>query len=124
MVDWEQFERCRDWIRDALEYNMTGQTLDDVKTGLAEGEYVLWPGENCAIVTEHFDGPRGKFTNLFLAGGDLGELPVILQRIEDRAKQDGVRTITLYGRRGWERSFLRDVGYRPLWTVMTKEIAP
>jgi hypothetical protein len=122
MTDWAEFDRCRKYLEDALEYNNTGQTLDDVKAGLLSGEYILWPGENCAVVTEHFDGPTGKFLNFFLAGGDLQELESMLAPIETWAKSAGVNKITLYGRRGWERTFLKDAGYKTQWVVMTKEL--
>jgi hypothetical protein len=122
MIDWSEFGRCQKWLEDALEYNMTGQTLDDVKAGLATGEYILWPGHKCALVTEHYEARQGKFLNFFLAAGDLDELATMVPRIESWAKDQGVKRITLFGRRGWERTFLRDSGYRPHWVVMTKDI--
>lgn len=122
MIDWDEFSRCQKWLEDALEYNMTGQTLDDVKQGLASGEYILWPGRNSAVVTEHFETPEGKFLNFFLAAGDLEELAGMLAPIEDWAKENGVNKITLYGRRGWERSFMKRAGYRTHWVIMTKDI--
>lgn len=122
MTDWEEFSRCQKWLEDALEYNNTGQTLDDVKKGMLDGKYILWPGRNCAVVTEHYQTPRGKFLNFFLAGGDLQELESMLVPIETWAKKFGVKKITLYGRRGWERSFMKDAGYKTHWVVMTKDI--
>lgn len=122
MTDWTEFDRCKKLLEDALEYNNTGQTLEDVKRGLHSGEYILWPGENSVVVTEHFDGPLGKFLNFFLAAGEMSELEAMLPGIEAYAKLSGVSRITLYGRRGWERSFLRDQGYKPHFVVMTKEI--
>lgn len=122
MIDWSEFSRCQKWLEDALKYNMTGQTLDDVKNGLASGEYLLWPGRNSAVVTEHYETPQGKFLNFFLAGGELDELAQMLEPIEAWAKANGVKKITLYGRRGWEKTFLRGAGYRTHWVVMTKDI--
>lgn len=122
MTDWAEFGRCQHWLEDALKYNNTGQTLDDVKRGLLSGEYILWPGKNSAVVTEHYDAPTGKFLNFFLAGGDIEELESMLKPIETWAKEFGVKKITLFGRRGWERSFMKHAGYRAHWVVMTKDI--
>jgi len=122
MTDWTEFERCQHWLEDALKYNNTGQTLDDVKRGLLDGEYILWAGSKCAVVTEHYETPNGKFLNFFLAGGDVEELESMLKPIETWAKDFGVKKITLYGRRGWERSFMKDAGYKTHWVVMTKDI--
>lgn len=122
MIDWAEFGRCQGWLEDALKYNMTGQTLDDVKSGLTSGEYILWPGRNSAIVTEHFETPHGKFLNFFLAAGDLDELADMVVPIEDWAKKNGVTKITLYGRRGWGRTFLKKSGYKTHWVIMTKDI--
>lgn len=122
MIDWTEYNRCKKWLEDALEYNDTGQTLDDVERGLQTGEYLLWPGRNSAVVTEHFETPQGKFLNFFLAGGDLDELAQMLKPIEDWARADGVSKITLYGRRGWARSFMKQAGYQTRWVVMTKDI--
>jgi hypothetical protein len=118
----DEFIRCRDWLEDALDYNNTGQTMQDVWAGIVAGEYRLWPGEQCAVVTEEYENKQGKHLNFFLAGGDLDELETMLPVIEKYATDEGVVRITLYGRRGWEKSFLRSAGYKTHWVVMTKEI--
>ncbi len=117
-----ELERCRPWIEDALAYNMTGQTYDDVVSGLAQGIYRLWPGERCAVVTEHYEGRDGGHLNFFLAGGDITELESMLPVIEGQAKKEGVKRLTLFGRRGWQRTFIKDAGYKTHWVVMTKEL--
>lgn len=122
-MDWQdELERCRPWIEDALAYNQTGMTIDDVVFGLSTGEYRLWPGDRCAVVTEHYTGRTGKHLNFFLAGGDINELESMLPVIEAQARAEGVVRITLYGRRGWQRSFLKNSGYQTHWVVMTKEL--
>jgi hypothetical protein len=122
MDEVDEFIRCRKWLEDALEYNDTGQTLQDVWVGMQSGEYRLWPGERCAVVTEHFENTQGKHLSFFLAGGDIAELETMLPKIEACARDDGVVRITLYGRRGWEKSFLRSAGYKTHWVVMTKDM--
>ncbi len=121
-MDIDKLQRCRPYLEDALRYNDTGQTFEDVVAGLWRGDYRLWPGQRSAIVTEHYVGRQGEHVNLFLAGGDMDELQSLLASIEDEARRQGVVRVTLYGRRGWERTFLKDQGYRPRWVVMTKEL--
>lgn len=123
MTDWGEFDRCRAWIEDALHYNLAGHTINDVVHGLSAGDLVLHPGRNSVIITEHTETPSGNFMNFFIAGGDLDELAEMVGPIEQWARDKlGVKTVALYGRRGWERSFMKKLGYRPIWTVMVKEL--
>lgn len=53
MSEWEtEFERCRGWIEDALQYAGGTHTIDDIKQAIAEQRLVLWPGKRSAVVTE------------------------------------------------------------------------
>jgi uncharacterized protein (DUF2384 family) len=122
MIDWDEFERLTPHILAALEYNGGEQSLADVKAGLASGDFQLWPGRNSMIVTEYFETPTNKFLNFFLAAGELDELADMVAPIERWAKNRGVTKITLYGRKGWERSFMKELGYRTHWVVMTKDL--
>lgn len=122
MIDWTEFNRCQKWLEDALEYNDTGLTIEDVRRGLVEGKYSFLPGRNCAVVLEHYETPKGKHLNYFLAAGNFAELESMLKPVEAWAKDIGVTRITVFGRRGWEKSFLKDNGYRPHWVVLTKDL--
>jgi hypothetical protein len=121
-VDWAEFNRCRPLLEDALEHNGFGETLDQVKDGLAKGEYYLWPGRESAIVTEQFQAGGKVCVNFFLAGGDMDELAEMTPRIEAWAKKSGADQMMVYGRRGWERSFLKRAGYRPRWAILVKDL--
>ena len=74
------------------------------------------------MITEVVRYPRKTALNFWLAGGDLQELKTMLAPIEQWAREQGCERITLAGRRGWERTFMREAGYTPQWSVMAKEL--
>jgi hypothetical protein len=122
-IDWAEFNRCSKYIEGALEHNDVGQSIEDVKGAIERGDCEFWPGNDAAIVTEKFQGADGRtYVNFFLAGGDLDELTDMTPRIEAWAKQQGASRVLVYGRRGWERSFLKRAGYRPKWAILVKDI--
>jgi hypothetical protein len=122
MINWDEFERLKPHIVAALSYNGGEQTLDDVKSGLANGSMHLWPGRDSVILTEIAETPRMKVLNFIIGGGDLNELEQMVPPIEDWAKAQGVDQMALFGRRGWARSFLASMGYSPRWVVLVKDI--
>jgi hypothetical protein len=122
MIDWAEFDRLTPHIVAALAYNGGEQTLDDVRAGLASGEFQLWPGRDSVIITELTETPRLKILNFFIGGGNLDELRQMVLPIEDWAKSQGISRVVVYGRRGWARTFLNGMGYDPRWVVMVKEL--
>jgi hypothetical protein len=114
---WEtEFERCRAWIEDALEYSGGLYALEDVREGIANGKYQLWPGKQSMCVTELCRYPQAAAVNVFLGGGDLTELLEMAPHILGWAKANGAEVATIYGRPGWARVF-KGIGAVPLWTV-------
>lgn len=111
-----------DNIQKALNLGGDVYTIADVEQMIAEGKAQVWPGEDSVIVTEVIDYPRARHLHLFLAGGNLEELEAMLPEILDWGREQGCNRATLSGRRGWERSFLRDQGWRPNLVIMEKEI--
>lgn len=118
----EILDRCRPHIEAALEYAGGTHLPGDVIRAILAGGLQLWPGEHSAIVTEIEHYPQMKTCHLFLAGGDLDELKLMLPSIEQWAAQNGCSKVTLAGRKGWQRSFLKDVGYEPGCWAMAKEL--
>jgi hypothetical protein len=117
-----EFARCAPWIEAALEYDGGTHDIEDVLALVASGECQLWPGAKSAIVTEVVRHPKKTVLHFWLAGGDLQELEVMSREVEEWAREQGCSRATLAGRRGWERSFLRDQGYAPQWAVLAKEL--
>lgn len=123
MTWMHEFTRCRPWLEAALEYSGGDFDIADVAALLAEGKVQLWPGEKAAIITEMMQYPKKAVLNFFLAGGDLDELQKMTPHIEQWAKEQGCSRVSLHGRRGWDRTFLtKELGYRPEWWVLAKEI--
>jgi hypothetical protein len=117
-----ELNRCRQWIVDALEYSKGTHTFDDIATGVMTQRYQLWPGNESAVVTEVIVYPQFKNLHFFLAGGNLDELKQMRPHIETWGKSVGCTRVTLAGRKGWERTFLKDEGYEPQWFILSKEL--
>ena len=117
-----ELNRCRQWIVDALEYSAGTHTFDDIAAGVMNNRYQLWPGNSSAVVTEVIVYPQLKNLHYFLAGGNLDELKQMRPQIESWGKSVGCTRVTLAGRKGWERTFLKDEGYEPQWFILSKEL--
>lgn len=121
MIEWARLEPH---LENALQYSGGTHTLEDVFLGVANGDYQWWPGEDSVIVTEIVEYPRKTVLNYFLAGGELGELERMADQIEEWAlREKSIDAITLTGRKGWGRSFLRNRGYNETSVSMSKELA-
>lgn len=118
----EDFARCSKWLEAALEYSGGTHGIEDIAAGVKEGRFQLWPAPKAAVITEIIVYPRLKALNYFLAGGDLDELKAMRPYIELWGKQNGCTRVTLAGRKGWQKTFLRDEGYEPKWFILSKEL--
>lgn len=122
MDQFAELNRCRQWIEDALEYSGGTHSFDDIAAGVLAKKFQLWPNHNSAVVTEIVVYPNTKNLHFFLAGGNLDELKMMRPYIEQWGKSIGCTRVTLAGRKGWERTFLKDEGYTPQWFVLSKEL--
>jgi hypothetical protein len=122
MDQFAELNRCRQWIEDALEYSGGTHSFDDIAAGVLASKFQLWPNHNSAVVTEIVVYPNVKNLHYFLAGGNLDELKMMRPHIEAWGKSVGCTRVTLAGRKGWERTFLKDEGYTPQWFVLSKEL--
>ena len=121
--EWvQEFKRCEKWIEDALVYSHGTFTIESIFEDLMNGHLMLWPGENSAVVTQIVDYPGKKVLHIFLAGGNLEELQPMYEQIEEYAKSIGCEAVTLTGRPGWARSFLREKDFIVKEVQMYKEI--
>jgi len=114
----DELARCRPWLEAALERSGFDMDFDEIVDRTLHEDFDLWPGESSVIVTE----TAGDRLNLWLAAGDLEELEYMMRSIDTWAREIGFHQILLFARRGWERTFLRDHGYAPRWTVMEKTL--
>ncbi len=109
-------------LQKALDLGGEAYTIQDIEDMIATGKAQMWPGETSVIVTEIILYPRAKHLHLFLAGGNLDELESMLPEIIEWGKTQGCNRVSLSGRRGWERSFLREMGFKSTLVVMEKEL--
>jgi len=122
MSDQEHLERLRHHVEAALEYSGGTHNFDDVTEMVESHRLQLWPAKDSVVLTEIIVYPRLKCLHYFLAGGDLDELSRMRPLIESWGKSIGCTRVTLAGRRGWAKTFLKDEGYSPQWSVLAKEI--
>jgi len=122
MSDSEHLKRLRHHVEAALEYSGGTHNFDDVAEMVGDHRLQLWPASNSVVLTEIIVYPRLKNLHYFLAGGDLDELSRMRPLIESWGKSIGCTRVTLAGRRGWAKTFLKDEGYSPKWTVLAKEL--
>jgi hypothetical protein len=122
MSDQEHLERLRHHVEAALEYSGGTHNFDDVAEMVEDYRLQLWPAKNSVVLTEIIVYPRLKNLHYFLAGGDLDELSRMRPLIESWGKSVGCTRVTLAGRRGWAKTFLKDEGYSPQWSVLAKEL--
>jgi hypothetical protein len=118
----EEFERLRHHVAAALEYSGGTHKVEDIAEGIRQGQFQLWPGKNSVVVTEIIVYPQLKDLHYFLAGGDLDELRLMRPIIESWGKEIGCSRVSLAGRKGWERTFLKDEGYEPKWFILCKDL--
>lgn len=122
MTDLEELNRLRQQVESALEYSEGTHTFEDIAEGVASDRFQLWPGTKSVVVTEIIVYPRIKNLHYFLAGGDLDELKLMRPYIERWGKSLGCTRVTLAGRKGWAKTFLRDEGYEPKWFILSKNL--
>lgn len=113
-------EKVRGWIADALEYSGGTHTVDDVLDRILTGHLQLWPGERGCAVTELVVYPRKKVLHVFLAAGEMEQIIDMIDSAIAWGKSQGCTSMTIAGRKGWERVLAR-YGYKPVMTVLEKE---
>jgi len=112
-----EWERCGDYIEDALEYAQFSHTLEDVLRVVLAGDAQFWPESNAALVTEIIDYPQRRTLRFWLAGGDLETLRDLEVAAIEWSKAWGCSASEIVGRRGWVRALN---GYEEAATVGVK----
>jgi len=122
LSDEEDFERLRHHVAAALEYSGGTHKVEDFVEGLVGGRFQFWPGRGSAVVTSIIVYPQLKGLHYFLAVGDLDELALIRPLIGPWCTSLCCSRVSLAGRKGWERTFLKDEGYEPKWFILCKDL--
>jgi|TARA_R110000824_G_C14885124_1_gene643850 hypothetical protein len=116
----DDIERCRGWIEGALKLLDTHDFFD-IKEGILNGRFVLWPAPDGCLVTEFIEYPKYRVLNVFLGGGKLERLVDMRPAMEDFAKKTGCKKISITGRKGWQK-ILNNNGGKVEAYVMAKEL--
>lgn len=100
-----EWDRCKGWLCEALEYCHGSWTIDDVRDLVLRDENTwFWPGKNSAVVTEIIQNPRVKQLHMWLCAGDMAELVnLMLPSVEAWGALAGCSRFSTAGRPGWKR---------------------
>ena len=115
-----ELERCRTWIEAALNYSGGTHDFIDVAEGVYKGTMQLWPTPKGCIVTEIVVYPNTRALNVFLAGGELGEILHMTENVKEWAKLEGCSFASFNGRFGWQKH-LEKIGWKPRSITMHME---
>jgi hypothetical protein len=118
---YNELDRCKKWIEDALEYGGGTHDFNDVVEGVLSGHMQLWAGEKACAITEIIVFPKKKVLHVFLAGGAMAEIVAMNKSAKIWGEAQGCSAMTIAGRKGWER-VLKEHGYKPVFTTLSLEI--
>lgn len=114
--------RVESILQPAIDLNNGLYHSEDILRELVSGQYQLFVSKHSALVTTVMPYPRGTVLHLFLAGGNLKELEQLYLESEEYARYMNCKSITLSGRLGWQKTFLKEYGMKPSCIHMSKEL--
>lgn len=115
--------QARPLIEDGLVYTCGTHTFEDVAALVSAGHLTFWSAPHSVCLTEVLQSPRKKVLNVWLVAGKLDELKAMYPIIYQWAKEvQGCDLVTHTGRPGWERSFLKEEGWKTQLVTMVKEL--
>lgn len=121
--EWlSEFIRCRKWIEDALEYSLGTHNVQDLLDDVATNELQLWSSDKAVIITQILVYPRKKLLHAPIVAGNLEGVAEMTPSVIEFAKFIECQGITTAGRKGWERTFLREYNFKPAYNCMLMEI--
>jgi len=113
-----EFERA--WVFLAPAIERSGEhTKASVLAALGRGHRQLWVSATSATITEMIVYPSGlKVMNIWLGGGDLGQILSWFPAMEKWGRTNGATQSRINGRRGW----VKTTGYKEIRVVMSKDL--
>ena len=112
----------KDYIREALCYDVQHFTIEDIEKGVESGEYQLWQAENSAMVTSGVWLQSGGIgVQVLAAGGNLEEIMGLLDEVEQEARASGCEILTTVGRKGW-KTVSKDLGWVDVASIYVKRL--
>lgn len=102
----------------ALKESNGTHELEDVLSEIVSGQKQLWVDGSSAIVTQLCPYPRFISIEMFLIGGEMGEIKLLAKEITDHARICGIKRAQIAGRGGWEKA----LGFESQGSFMVKDI--
>jgi len=119
---YEDMLRCRPWIEAALDRGESRtHDFEHIVEAVLCGKMQFWPAPDACAITEITVYPKKKVFHIFLAGGNMDTIIDMNESAELFGKHNGCTGMSISGRVGWKK-MLADKGYKPSFTVLTKEI--
>lgn len=121
-LQWEGWQDAKDLL--ARSVARSGDTLEEIETAL-DGKAMLWAavqdGVRFVAVVQLLPLADGVQFYVWHAGGDFeGFGRRLLDKAEQWARDNGLRSMELDGRMGWMRKLQ---GWKPVSVTMRKELA-
>lgn len=117
-----EWNRCRHYIEAALDRSPHLESIEDVERRLGEGTYMLWTGDDCALVTQIMNYPSKRVMEVVHGGGNKREIIGRLgPALEEFAVKQGCDSLAVIGRRGWIREGEK-AGWHLGFVVMMKAL--
>lgn len=117
----DELNRCKPWIKAALEYSGGTHLFEDIVDSVKLGYMQLWAAPRGCAVTEIITFPRKKVLHVFLAGGELDQVLDMVDSAKHWGKMQGCSSMTLAGRKGWVKA-LAPWGFTEKFTTVGAEI--
>jgi hypothetical protein len=113
-----QWAKWRDRFAEAMDGSF--QSIDGLEQLVFQNKVQLWPGKNCAIITEivTYVGGEKAIQGLW-AAGDVAEVLELIPGAEAYGRLMGCTSVLIEGRAGWARA-LKVMGYQP-WSVTVRK---
>jgi hypothetical protein len=98
-------------------------TLNDILRAISEGRMQSWVEGNSWVITQVAVYPRTRVLEVVAAVGDLRECRLLIGRVLEYAKEEGIGLVAAHGRRGWASDALKHGWARPRdkrgWKIKT-----
>ena len=123
----EHTETIRKWVDVSMSFSSGERTVEQLLELLYEGKAQCWcviDGESIVNVatTEILEYPNKKVLHIITSTGvDWEHHKQEHKHLEDFASMLGCQSISVWGRRGWERK-LGDLGYEHTYSVFEKKL--
>lgn len=118
----EDFDANADAIQSALDLDVHGNTLDDIRERVLDGRMQLWTGPGFVGVTEVVDYPRMKVLVVYLAAGTKDAVVGAYEsKIRPFAQAIGANAVEVCGREGWARE-LKKFGFQQSSVTLFQEV--